>query len=40
MPKRALSLILEWASSNREQLLEDWDLCQKNQPPKKIQALK
>ena len=40
MPRRALGLILEWASLNREKLLEDWELCQQNQPPKKISPLK
>lgn len=40
MPRRALSLILEWASMNREKLLEDWELCQQNQTPKKIAPLK
>lgn len=39
MPRRALSLILEWASLNREKLLEDWELCQQNQIPKKISPL-
>ncbi len=39
MPRRALSLILEWALLNREKLLEDWELCQKNQQPKKISPL-
>lgn len=40
MPTRALSLILEWASLNREKLLEDWELCQQNQPLRKIPPLK
>lgn len=40
MPNRALSLILEWASLNRSKLLEDWELCQQNQTPKKIAPLK
>jgi hypothetical protein len=35
MPKRALGLILEWASEHRFELLEDWTLCKKNQVPKK-----
>lgn len=39
MPKRALSLILEWASQNREALLKDWELCQQNQDPHKISPL-
>ena len=40
MPKRALALILEWASEHRAALLEDWKLCEKNQPPKKISPLR
>ncbi len=40
MPKRALSLVLEWASDNRMLLLEDWKLCEKRKPLKKISPLK
>jgi len=39
MPRRALALILEWASQHREELLEDWHLCEQNQSPKKISPL-
>mgnify|MGYP006087370573 FL=1 len=39
MPRRALTLILEWASQHRNELIEDWDLCEKNQSPKKISPL-
>lgn len=39
MPRRALSLILEWASEHRDELLEDWQLCEQNQIPKKISPL-
>ena len=39
MPRRALSLILEWASEHRNELLEDWNLCEQNQLPKKISPL-
>ena len=39
MPKRALSLILEWTSDHRMELLEDWKLCQKKLPIKKIAPL-
>lgn len=39
MPSRALSLILEWASKHRQELLEDWKLCKQNQLPKKIAPL-
>lgn len=39
MPRRALSLVLEWASDHRNELLEDWTLCAKHQVPKKIPPL-
>ena len=39
MPRRALALILEWASVHRVELLEDWELCEKNQSPRKISPL-
>ncbi|MCE3239239.1 MAG: uncharacterized protein K0R24_2220 [Gammaproteobacteria bacterium] len=39
MPKRALALVLEWASEHRMELLEDWKLCEQNQAPKKISPL-
>ena len=39
MPRRALALILEWASQHRAELLEDWNLCEQNQSPKKISPL-
>lgn len=35
MPRRALALILEWASQHRAELLKDWTLCGQNQLPKK-----
>ena len=39
MPRRALALILEWAQEHRAEPMEDWELCTRNQPPKKIQPL-
>lgn len=39
MPRRALVLVLEWASLHRAELMEDWKLCEKNQTPKKIDPL-
>lgn len=39
LPKRALSLVLEWAVEHQTELLEDWVLCEKNQPLKKISPL-
>lgn len=39
MPRRALALVLEWASLHRAELLEDWNLCDQHQSPKKIPPL-
>jgi hypothetical protein len=39
MPRRALTLVLEWASLHRAELIEDWTLCEQNQMPKKISPL-
>lgn len=39
MPRRALALVLEWASEHRGELLEDWKLCEQSQSPKKISPL-
>ncbi len=39
LPKRALALVLEWAAEHRAELMEDWDLCNRMQTPKKIEPL-
>jgi hypothetical protein len=39
LPKRALNLTIEWAIDLRHALMEDWELCQAKQLPKKIQPL-
>ena len=39
LPKRALSLTIERAIEHRAELMEDWNLCQAKQQPKKIQPL-
>ena len=39
LPRRALALVLEWASEHRAELMEDWDLCDRMQTPKKIAPL-
>jgi len=36
LTRRALALVLEWAQEHRAELLENWQLCAHNQPPKKI----
>ncbi len=39
LPRRALALVLEWAAEHRNELMEDWALCQAKQLPKKIPPL-
>ncbi|OGT02657.1 MAG: transcriptional regulator [Gallionellales bacterium RBG_16_57_15] len=39
LPKRAQAMVLEWAAQHREELMEDWNLCQSRQPPKNIAPL-
>lgn len=39
LPRRALSMVLEWASEHRTELMEDWKLCRAKQLPKPIQPL-
>ena len=39
LPKRAMALVLEWASKHQAELLEDWKLCTQRQTPKKIEPL-
>jgi hypothetical protein len=39
LPRRALMLVLDWAEIHQNELLEDWDMCQKLLPPKKIKPL-
>ena len=40
LPRRALSLILDWAELHQQELLLDWELCTKKQMPNKIEPLK
>lgn len=39
MPRRALALVLEWASLHRDELMEDWKLCETRQNLKTIEPL-
>ena len=39
LPRRAETLVMDWAELHQEELLEDWDLCQKKQHPKPIKPL-
>lgn len=38
-PARALGMVIEWASQHQTELLEDWNLAQAAQVPKKIEPL-
>jgi hypothetical protein len=40
LPRRAMALVLEWAAEHREELMEDWNLCNRLQTPKQIEPLK
>jgi len=39
LPRRALNLALDWAELHRDELLDDWNLCQEMQQPKPIAPL-
>ncbi|HUT02971.1 MAG TPA: DUF4160 domain-containing protein [bacterium] len=40
LPRRALTLVLEWASEHRDELMEDWKLCDQLRTPKPIEPLR
>lgn len=39
LPRRALSLVQEWAMIHREELVENWELCREKSQPTKIDPL-
>ena len=39
MPRRALSLVLDWAELHQAELLKNWNLCEAKQQPKPIAPL-
>jgi len=39
LPRRALALVLEWASLHREELRRDWELARQGQPLEPIEPL-
>ena len=39
LPRRAHALVLEWAAMHRNELMEDWELCEAKQQPKTISPL-
>ncbi|MEI6754891.1 MAG: DUF4160 domain-containing protein [Paludibacter sp.] len=40
LPKRAKSLVLEWADEHREELMQDWELARQKAELKAIEPLK
>lgn len=40
LPRRAMALVLEWAAEHRDELMEDWNLCNQLQTPRPIEPLK
>jgi hypothetical protein len=40
LPRRAMALVLEWATEHRDELMEDWNLCSRLQIPRPIEPLK
>ncbi|RKZ40954.1 MAG: transcriptional regulator [Gammaproteobacteria bacterium] len=38
-PKRALRHVLEWYELYKDELLEDWDLCEKQEMPNPVKPL-
>lgn len=39
LPKRVISLVLEWAFEHRVELMEDWELAMAKKPLRKITPL-
>lgn len=39
LPRRALSLVLEWYGMHRDELMDDWNLAQQRRPLRKIEPL-
>ncbi len=39
LPRRALVLVLEWAQEHRDELMENWERCRRNEHPAKIAPL-
>ena len=40
LPPRVLGLVIEWATSHKDELLENWALMENKQPFKNIEPLK
>jgi hypothetical protein len=40
LPRRGLSLVLDWAELHKDELLQNWNLCESKNHPNKIQPLR
>ncbi len=40
LPAKAHSLVIEWASKHKAELMKDWELAKANKQPEKIEPLK
>jgi hypothetical protein len=40
LPRRAATMVVEWASNHQTELMEAWELCRRQRPPKQIEPLK
>jgi Domain of unknown function (DUF4160) len=40
LPRRAMGLVIEWATEHRDELMEDWNLCSQLQTPNRIKPLR
>lgn len=39
LPKKVISIVLEWSYEHRDELLEDWNLAVSKKPLRKIEPL-
>jgi hypothetical protein len=39
LPKRAQTLVLDWAKLHQQELIDDWNLCMVKQQPRPIEPL-
>jgi len=39
LKRRALSMVLEWASDHQRELLDNWELLNRDEPPNRIEPL-
>jgi hypothetical protein len=39
LPRRAMSMVFEWAALHQQELLANWEFLHSNQPPLKIEPL-